>query len=134
MMNKEQIETLLRANGAAPTSSDEEIRSILLSARYQEDDVDTAIMVLRENVKTNKTRVEGLHKVFRTNQALAPQEISQLLGIDYDIEAITEAHPKSRELSKTHYIITFVAAVVISMSAILLYMYLFRVGVFYPTA
>ena len=38
-------------------------------------------MVLRENTKTNQTRVDGLHKVFRSSEALNSEEISQLLEL-----------------------------------------------------
>jgi hypothetical protein len=81
MINRRQVENILKINGVTPTSADQEIRSVLLSARYNKDEVDSAIMVLRQNVKTNETTVEGLHKVFRTDLALKPSEVSDLLGV-----------------------------------------------------
>ena len=43
---------------------------MLISARFDNDEVNAALVVLRENTKTNETRVDGLHKVFRTDEGL----------------------------------------------------------------
>ena len=55
MLQKKDIETILKINGVSAVAPDEEIRTVLLSARYNNDEVDTAIMVLRENMKTHQT-------------------------------------------------------------------------------
>jgi len=130
MINRNHIESLLRSNGVAINAPDEEIRSVLLSARYEDEEVDTAILVLRENTKTNQTRVDGLHKIFRSNQALLPQEISQLLGIDVSRELLINKADKIRNISLGHLIIVFVVSVVVVGTVALLYMYLFKMGVF----
>jgi len=121
MIKRDQIESILKINGVQPTSPDEQIRSVLLSARYSKDEVDTAIMVLRENTKTNKTRVDGLHKVFRSDEALAPEEISQLLGIEIDLSERIQVGSKTRDFSQFQYIMVW----------ILFYMYVYKVGVFH---
>ena len=64
MIERKHIEQLLKLNGLAPTSHDEEIKSVLLSARYKEDEVDTAILILRENKQSHKTKVDGHTKFF----------------------------------------------------------------------
>ncbi|MCA9357432.1 hypothetical protein H6784_00565 [Candidatus Nomurabacteria bacterium] len=133
MIKRDQIESILKINGVAPSSPDEQIRSVLLSARYSKDEVDTAIMVLRENTKTNQTRVDGLHKVFRSSEALNSEEISQLLGIDVDIDNITSTKVKGRGVYGWQYVVVWVMSVVISVVGILMYMYLYRVGVFHPS-
>ncbi len=132
-MHKDQIETILKINGVAPSSPDEEIRSVLLSARFNKDEVDTAIMVLRENTKTNETRVEGLHKVFRSDEGLRPAEISQLLGIDVDIDQVAIGDSRSRDFSGIQYMIVWFLSVVLAVSGILFYMYLNKVGLFHPS-
>lgn len=134
MINREHIESILKINGVVPGSPDEEIRSVLMSARYSKDEVDTAIMVLRENIKTKTTRVEGLHKIFRTDEALRPDEISQLLGIEVDIDQSIKIRSHSNDLSGLHYMVVWVLSVVLAVSGILLYMYLHRMGVFHPSA
>ncbi len=132
MINREQIESILKVNGVSPAAPDEQIRSVLLSARYDHNEVDTAIMVLRENIKTNKTRVDGLHKIFRTDQALKPEEISQLLGIDVDISEQVVPRSKGRDLSGVQYVFVWILSVVLAVSGILFYMYLHKIGIFYP--
>lgn len=132
MVNRDQIETILKINGVVPGSADEKIRSVLLSARYSKDEVDTAIMVLRENTKTNSTRVDGLHKIFRTDEGLKPEEISQLLGIDVDISDRIASRSKGRELSIFQYIIVWSASIVLAIAGLMFYMYLHEVGLFHP--
>lgn len=132
MINREQIESILKVNGVSPAAPDEQIRSVLLSARYDHDEVDTAIMVLRENVKTNKTRVDGLHKIFRTDQALKPEEISQLLGIEVEIAEEVVPQSKGQIISSLQYMMIWVMSVALAVTSILLYMYIHRVGIFYP--
>ena len=41
MIKRDQIESILKINGVAPSSPDEQIRLVLLSARYSKDEVDT---------------------------------------------------------------------------------------------
>ena len=53
MITREQIESILRVNGEEPLAPDEKIRSILLSAKFNEDEVDAALMILKQNTKTN---------------------------------------------------------------------------------
>lgn len=132
MISRDQIESILKINGVSTGSPDEQIRSILLSARYSKDEVDTAIMVLREDTKTKQTRVDGLHKVFRSGEALKPEEISQLLGIDVSIEDAIRTRNKRQELSIAQYAVVWVLSVAVAVSGILFYMYLHQIGVFHP--
>lgn len=133
MIKRDQVEAILKVNGVAPGSPDEQIRSVLLSARYSKDEVDTAIMVLRENTKTNKTRVDGLHKVFRTDEALRPDEIYQLLGIEVDIDQSIQPQNQNRDLSSLHYVVVWVLSVALAVCGILFYMYLYKIGLFHPS-
>ena len=134
MINREQIESILKINGVKPGSEDDKIRSVLLSARYSKDEVDTAIMVLRENEKTKKTSVDGLHKVFRSDQALKPQEISQLLGIEVDVDHIVESRVKSQQLSNFQTVLISVLSVMLAVAGVLLYMHMHQVGIFHPSS
>jgi len=133
MIKRDQIESILKINGVQPTSPDEEIRSVLLSARYSKDEVDTAIMVLRENTKTNKTRVDGLHKVFRSDEALAPEEISQLLGIEIDLSDRMQNRGNARDFSQLQFVMVWVLSALLAVVGLLFYMYIYKVGVFHPS-
>lgn len=134
MMKRDQIESVLKINGVQPTSPDEQIRSVLLSARYSKDEVDTAIMVLRENTKTNKTRVDGLHKVFRSNQGLQPDEISQLLGIEVNLsERVQPDSVDSKNFSKLQSIIIAALSLLIAIMSLAFYMYIYKIGIFHSS-
>ena len=134
MINREQVEKILTINGVHAGSPDEQIRSVLLSARYSMDEVDTAIMVLREDTKTKKTRVDGLHKVFRSGEGLNPTEISQLLGIDVTIEDKLEERKRAQQMTFVQYLMIWVMSVVLAVSGILFFMYIHKVGPFFPSA
>lgn len=134
MFQKKDIETILKINGVTPSAPDEEIRSVLLSARYNNDEVNTAIMVLRENTTTHQTRVDGLHKIFRTDEALKPAEISSLLGIDVQVDELAIRQSRSRDMSMLQSVIVTIVAVVLALSGVAMAMYIYEVGLFHPEA
>ena len=134
MINKEHVENILKLNGIHPTAKDEEIKSILLSARFNNDEVDAAIMVLRENTKTCKTKVDGLHKVFRTDQMLNPEEISSLLGIDVDLTERVEVGSRARRITTVSQMFLFLVSMILALVAIIMYMYISNMGIFHPTS
>lgn len=132
MIERHQIESILKVNGVTPGSPDEEIRSVLLSARYSKNDVDTAIMVLRQNTKTKQTRVDGLHKVFRSNQALSPEEISELLGIEVEASTTSQPAVEAKDYSKLVTLLIWILSILIGIGGVLIYMYLHQLGPFHP--
>lgn len=134
MLQKKDIETILKINGVSVGAPDEEIRSVLLSARYNDDDIDTAIMVLRENTKTHQTRVDGLHKIFRSDEGLKPAEISALLGIEVEVDEVTIDRNKNREMSYIQTTIVTLLAVGLALAGVFTAMYVYKVGAFHPTA
>ncbi len=135
MIQRKQLESILKINGVDPSSPDEEIRSVLLSARYDKNEVDTAIMVLRENTKNNSTRVDGLHKVFRSDQGLKPNEISSLLGIEVDVEEVSVRRLKEeKEVAWIQTCVILLVSLVLALLGVLLVMYIYKVGMFHSTA
>lgn len=134
MLQKKDIETILKINGVSAVAPDEEIRTVLLSARYNNDEVDTAIMVLRENMKTHQTKVEGLHKIFRTDEALKPSEISALLGIDVQIDEIVTPQDRSTENNFFQSSLVVIFATVFAVIGVVVAMYIYQVGIFHPVA
>ena len=133
MIDRSHVEAILKVNGVTPAAPEEEIRSVLLSARYHKDEVDTAIMVLREDTNTKKTRVDGLHKVFRSDQALNSNEIAQLLGIEVDISDRIEARSNANRISYVYYVVLWLLSVFFATGIILFYMHMHQVGVFHPS-
>jgi len=134
MIDRNHIEKILEINGMSAAEPDDTIRSVLLSARYDKDEVDTALMVLREDAVTKQIRVEGLHKVFRSDQALRPQEISALLGIEVDV---SHFDPLDATLKPEVGVATFfgiwIFSVLLAVCGILLYMHMNSIGFFHPS-
>jgi len=133
MIERNHIEKILKINGMSPSEPDDVIRSVLLSARYNDDEIDTALMVLREDTKTKQVRVEGLHKVFRTDNALKPQEISDLLGIDVNLEHYLPPIVQSRTFVTPTLISVWILSLLLAVVGVLLYMHFNNVGIFHPS-
>ncbi len=136
MIDRGYLEKILRMNGSSATASDEEIRSVLVSARWKEDDVESAITVLRENVNTHKSRLEHLDNVFLTDKRLSPEAIHALLGIDVTVDAndISKVRSRQQVMYWIQIVSIFVIAVMIAMVSLLGIMYNQKVGVFHPSS
>jgi hypothetical protein len=117
MIEKQHIEAFLKANGVKPTASDEEIRSVLISARWEHQEIDTALIVLKENIVSHETHVDTLHKVFNSDNRLDAAEISALLGIEVTLSnkdvnlSVTEQRKRSE---RRRIILSFVLSVCIA--------------------
>ncbi len=110
MINRIYLEKLLQLNGVSATAKDEEIKEVLLSAKWHKDDVETALTVLRRNVNTNQDRVDSLHYVFNTDKKLKPETIQSLLGIDVDLSSEDIANTK---LARKSISITQISSIII---------------------
>lgn len=135
MIDRTHIEQILKLNGLAPTAADEEIRSVLISARWNKEDVDTAITVLRENVNTHKSRVDTLHDVFLTDKELSPEAIHSLLGIDvqFNTSELETLRVSRNNLYHWQIFSILVIAILVSVTIILGMMYLTGFGLSHPT-
>jgi len=117
MIEKKHLESFLKANGIAPTASDEEIRSVLISARWDHSEIDTALIVLRENMSNHETHVDTIHKVFNTDSRLNAAEINSLLGIKVSLsteDIRTSLSDTRASVERTRMAAGFVLALVIS--------------------
>tara|TARA_B100000745_G_scaffold170475_1_gene111677 strand:+ start:4775 stop:5191 length:417 start_codon:yes stop_codon:yes gene_type:complete len=132
MIDRNVVEHLLTVNGVDPSAPDEEIKSLLISAKWHEKDVETALMVLRENKDTHKRRVDSLHKVMRTDERLEPETISALLGIDVDIKkqevptGKTYGHMSVKQMG----IVTLVA-LTLALAFVITAMWYLEMGIFH---
>lgn len=133
MIDRSHIEKILQVNGMTSAQPDAVIRSVLLSARYDKDEIDTAIMVLREDADSNKLRVEGLHKVFRSDDSLQPKEISQLLGIQVDASQYISHADTNNRIKMTTFFSVWICSVVFAAVGVLLFMHVNSVGIFHPS-
>lgn len=128
------MEKVLRLNGVDSTATDEEIKSILLSAKWHQDDAELALMVLRENKDTHKERVDTLHKVFTSDQRLKPETISSLLGINVELDSneLESLREKKRHVSITQVLSIVAAAIIIALVSIVTFMWHNSMGFFFP--
>lgn len=133
MIKQTQIEKILKINGVSPSSPEDHIRSVLLSARFDKEEVDAAVMVLRENRNTKQVKVEGLHKVFRSDESLQPQEISALLGIDVDASSFYRPQEEPSTVVGVQYVTIWIVSVIFAVITVLTTMYVNQVGPFHPS-
>lgn len=85
MFERTQIEKILESHGVTPTAPDEEIKAVLIAAKWNKEDVDTAIYVLRDSPEKQDPHVDALHKLYRTDERLKPETVKALLGIDMEM-------------------------------------------------
>jgi hypothetical protein len=133
MIERHHIETLLKANGVPSTAPDEVIRSVLISARWDNNDVDTALMVLKENTKTSETHVDTLHKVFHSNERLSPSEISDLLGVKISLgeHEVGNVMSRRRRIERNQNFSAILLALSIVMLGLTYAMYVEQAGLFF---
>ena len=136
MFQRDQIERMLRVNGVSPTDPDDVIKSVLISAQWHEDDVEAAVLVLRENKDSHETHVDSLHKVFRSDEHLRPETISSLLGIQMDVtsEDIQKYKEHSRNTMSTSVVLHMaMAALFLSVVFVFAAMWYLKMGLFHQT-
>jgi hypothetical protein len=135
MIERKQVETLLNANGIPATAPDEEIRSILISARWNDNDVDTALMVLKENKDSKETHVDTLHRVFHSDERLTPSDISSLLGVKVSLsdEEVMDVEEKRRKVERAQTLVAVTLALSIVLLGLTYLMYVEQAGVFHST-
>jgi hypothetical protein len=135
-MNKNQLKAILKINGCDECQSDEEIRAILLGARYSPEEIDNALVVLHAQDVPQPIRSDGLHKVFYSDGRLRPQEIAGLLGIEVDVNFGKRAPQPSESRSLTSVEVGLVVglAVLFAVVGAGLYMYIHDIGLFHSLA
>lgn len=136
MFDRKHIERILKINGVSLPAPDEEIRSVLLGARYRDEEVDMALMVLKETITQSDQSADSLQKLIRTDQSLSAKEISKLLGIEVTLTPKSEMRksPSSPQLTLGHHIVIWLLAAIIGVFGILLAMYVLEFGIFHPSS
>ena len=134
MIDRSKIEALLEIQGIPPTAPEEQIRSVLMSAQYDDDEISTAITVLRENKVNNSAHVDGLHKIYRTDSGLKPAEIAALLGINVEVSDLQIKNHRQRGVSNYHYFIILGMVLFLAIGGLMFAMYLNQTGPFHPSA
>jgi hypothetical protein len=135
MFDRRQLESFLRINGLTPLARNEEIRSMLLSARWNEKDVDTAIMILKENTTTKAVAIDSAHKIFHSDDRLTPSEIQSLLGIDVPYSDDTSNQmtylEERLQVERRSTRLAMFLAIIIAIVSVLYVMYQEKAGFFH---
>lgn len=136
MYDRKHIERVLKINGLTLEASDEEVRAVLLGARYRDDEVDQALQVLRENtILDNAESAKLAHKIMRTDRGLSAGEVSRLLGIDVPVPALTTPQREQQNrFTTTHLAVITVLSLLVAGIGLGLAMYAQGFGVFYNEA
>lgn len=134
MIEQSQVITLLEIHGMTPNSSDEEIKKILLSAEYSIEEVEMAVLALRTNPETAKskdTQKQGLYKIFYSDQGLTPHEVASLLGIHVAVPQISINKRKTKQNNSfLSNILIFGLAIILATGALVYGMYSNDLGPF----
>jgi hypothetical protein len=135
MIARSHIESILKANGLPPTAPDDEIRGLLLSARWDNNDVESALLILKGSDTTGSTQVDTMHRVFHTDGHLTPKDISSLLGVDITLtEEQFKADPNKHKKSQLPQILMIgILALAIVFASLGFLMYQSRDGIFHES-
>ena len=131
MIDRKHIEKFLELNGLSPDAPDEEIKSLLLSARWHNDDVETALVVLREHPKTKRQHIDSMYNITSSDKKISPDTLNALLGIDVNVHSVTEEHHRSLDRAYRAQLFTLAGFSVLAAAAFVLFvMWYTRVGIF----
>lgn len=132
-MNKNQLKAVLKINGYTAEASDEDIRAVLLRAKYSEAEIQKALLILREKDVSPMIRSDGLHTVFYTDSHLRPSEIAGLLGIEvnFDVGKFKQQRKNQITVSPQEAFVVIGLSLLIAISSIVIYMYINNIGIFH---
>lgn len=133
-MNKREIETILKINGFDTSATEDQVRAVLLSARYTEDEVNVAISTLRGPSIKAFEKNSSLQNIFYADKRLHAGEISKLLGVDVEINTPISRRSSRSTVSLVQFILVWFFSVVFAVSGILFYMYINEIGLFHSTS
>jgi hypothetical protein len=136
MFQRQDIERFLKINGVSAEDSDEEIKSVLISAQWHKNDVDAAVLVLRENKNDHKTHVDSLHKVFRSDERMSPETVSSLLGIEMNItsDELQRRHSRTKgKIQPSQILLIACMALTLSLIFVFASMRYLEMGLFHKT-
>ena len=80
MIQKEHLENFLRINGVSCDAPHEEIRECLTCAKWHHQDIEAALLVLRQEVMYDPV-AEGNHVLMNTDTKPERNVIRMLLGL-----------------------------------------------------
>lgn len=139
MYDKDRVQKILKINGLSNTSSDEDIRSVLLYAKCE--NVENAITALRDATTSPNDDICGLQKadakcnILLADKRLTPEVIKSLLGIDMRVsfEEIDQARAARRSVSPVQMLGIFGWSVLCAALTVFGLMWYYQIGLFHPS-
>lgn len=131
MVSREGIINLLEVNGIPQSAPTEQIRSVLLGARYSPEEVDSALAILREDLSDQQIQQDGKHKLLST-ETLAPEEVQRLLGVSVNASSMVTPRGSRPLLHLAKVLLFWLSVITITAALLLWYMYEAEIGPFYP--
>lgn len=133
MLDKLTIKRILRTNGVKEDAPEEEVRDVLLAARWHEEDVDVAIAILNETYVEEQTADEQKADIIMGDKKLRPETISSLLGLETVVSMKQHHTSNSKFKSNTRQVvlIVLIGSVLITAVAVIAIMWHLDMGWFH---
>lgn len=135
MIERSHIESILKANGVPFTANDDDIRGLLLSARWDNTDVESALHILKRTGSDGTPQVDSIHRVFHTDGHLTPHDISTILGVDVSLSSqdISGNQNKRRMSFVPHMVVAGILALTVVIVGLGYMMYQSQNGIFHES-
>ena len=135
MIERSQVETLLHIYGLPSSASASEIRAVLKSAQYPEEEIEAAIKAI---VSINDStmagaRADALQKIYRSDKSLKPVEISALLGVEVTVTDYEHRAHRQMGMTMKQTIAVLALTLLLGILGLIVAMYAHEVGPFHPT-
>lgn len=131
MISKEHLENFLRLNGIPATAPDETIRAALINARWDKQDAEMAVTILRGK-EGEPSHIVHSHKRIHSDTGLSSETISSLLGVTVRVnsqELQTPLRDSEKDDPQTHWVL--LGALIVATAALLGALHHFQLGPFY---
>lgn len=101
MQDRAFINNFLKINGVSADASDDQVSGVLKEARWTDDEIKTALTILRGDVDDSGIVAVTKHDaaLFRPDIDISSRQLSRLLGVDVivDPSLIHNTHKKRRK-------------------------------------
>jgi hypothetical protein len=133
MLDIHKLKTIFAIHSLSSDATHDEIRKVLAAAHYTEEEISEALIIAKRELVAVSSRRDGLYKIFRTDEHLAPSEVSALLGVDLSVDEIQMRNHRKRELTGLQSVTILTAGIILAVGGLMYVMYMSQIGPFHPT-
>lgn len=133
MIDRDQIERLLRLNGVSSDAGDEKIAALLQQLNWGKSDIERGLKVLHGEPEAVGGQAGGiLARLSRTDEAMSPAMVTALLGIEMNVrdKDISARRQHSEGLTLGQVVSIIGAAVLMACIYIIVSMWVLKIGFF----